>query len=98
MNDIRIVEIGIDRLEEYDKIPFYYDANQKYELKKIDNGLGGILLELVDSEPYHRELSYGTIEIILYKLCPPQGTDGTRHFAIHEFRTCTADELGTEPR
>jgi len=55
MNNIKYDEIGIDRLEEYDKIPFYYDTDKKYELKRIDNGLGGILLELVDVPPYHKD-------------------------------------------
>ena len=55
MEKISYKEIGLDRLEEYDKIPFYYDTDKKYELKKIDNGLGGILLELVDVPHFHKD-------------------------------------------
>lgn len=55
---IEYKEISIDKLEEYGNIPFYYDTNQKYELKKIKNGLGGILLELVDVSEYHKD--FGT--------------------------------------
>ena len=55
---IEYKEISIDKLEEYGNIPFYYDTNQKYELKKIKNGLGGILLELKDVPEYHKD--FGT--------------------------------------
>jgi ribosomal protein S18 acetylase RimI-like enzyme len=55
MENIKYYEIGPDQLEEYGKIPFCYDADKKYELNKVDNGLGGILLELVDVEPYHKD-------------------------------------------
>lgn len=55
MSKIRYKEIDINDLEEYGKIPFYYDTNKKYELKKVDRGLGGILLELVDVEDFHKD-------------------------------------------
>lgn len=55
---IEYKEISIDKLEEYGNIPFCYDTKQKYELKKIENGLGGILLELVDVPEYHKD--FGT--------------------------------------
>ena len=34
--DLNFCEIDINKLEEYDKIPFYYDTNKKYEIRKID--------------------------------------------------------------
>ena len=55
---IKYKEIEVDKLEEYGNIPFYYDTNQKYELKKIENGLGGILFELKDVPEYHKD--FGT--------------------------------------
>ena len=58
MEKIKFCEIDIDKLEEYGNIPFYYDTNQKYEFKKVDNGLGGILLELVTVPEYHKD--FGT--------------------------------------
>ena len=48
MEMIRYGEINASKLNEYDKIPFYYDTKSKYKLVKVDNGLGGIKLELVD--------------------------------------------------
>ena len=58
--DIRYCEIDESKLEEYDKIPFFYDVDKKYELKKIDNGLGGISLELVDVDPFHKDFGERT--------------------------------------
>ena len=37
-------ELSLDQLEEYGKIPFFYKTNKKYEIKKINNGLGGVVL------------------------------------------------------
>ena len=58
MENIKYGEIGIDQLDEYGNIPFYYDTNKKYELIKIDNGLGGIKFELVDVPEFHKD--FGT--------------------------------------
>lgn len=58
MENFKFGEIGIDKLEEYGDIPFSYDTNQMYEIKKIDNGLGGMLLELVNVPIYHKD--FGT--------------------------------------
>ena len=52
---IKIEEVGIDKLEEYDSIEFSYSTNKIYELKKINNGLGGFLLEVIDVEPFTKE-------------------------------------------
>ena len=51
-------EIGKDRLKEYGEIPFYYDTTKKYELTKINNGIGGIKMDLVDVPLYHKD--FGT--------------------------------------
>lgn len=48
-------KITLEELEEYGNIPFYYITNKKYELKKINNGLGGIILELIDVEEYYKD-------------------------------------------
>lgn len=60
MKKVKFGEINIDKLEEYDNIPFYYNTNQKYELKKVNNGLGGILLELVTVPEYHKDFGKRT--------------------------------------
>lgn len=41
---IRYLELTLNDLDEYGSIPFKYDTNIVLKLKKIDNGLGGILL------------------------------------------------------
>lgn len=48
-------EISLEELDEYGNIPFYYKTNKKYELKKINNGLGGITIELIDVPEYFRD-------------------------------------------
>ena len=58
MDKIRYAEIDIDLLNEYDKIPFYYETTKKYNLIKINNGLGGIRMELVDVPLFHKD--FGT--------------------------------------
>jgi len=58
MERIKYKEICVEQLDEYGNIPFYYDTTQKYELKKIDNGLGGIKLELVNIPKFHKD--FGT--------------------------------------
>lgn len=55
MNEIIYKEILIAELTEYDKIPFGYTANKEYKLKKLNNGLGGILLELTAVSEYTKE-------------------------------------------
>ena len=58
MESIKYCEIETNKLEEYGNIPFYYDTNKKYEIKKLNNGLGGILLELIDVPNFHKD--FGT--------------------------------------
>lgn len=48
-------EIFVEKLDEYGNIPFFYKTNKKYELKKINNGLGGIILELVNVHEYYKD-------------------------------------------
>lgn len=48
-------EISLEELEEYGDISFYYKTNKKYELRKINNGLGGIVIELIDVKEYFRD-------------------------------------------
>lgn len=48
-------ELSLDQLEEYGKIPFFYKTNKKYEIKKINNGLGGVVLELIDVDEYYKD-------------------------------------------
>lgn len=52
---IRYEEIDVNKLEEYGNIPFGYTTNKKYEIKRIDNGKGGIKLELVDVPTFTKD-------------------------------------------
>ena len=58
MKKIKFCEIGVDKLEEYGNIPFYYETTEKYELIKINNGLDGIKIELVNVPKFHKD--FGT--------------------------------------
>ena len=58
MEKIRFGEINIDQLEEYGNIPFYYDTTEKYELEKVNNGIGGITMKLVNCARFHKD--FGT--------------------------------------
>lgn len=60
MEKINYKKLTINDLSKYDTIPFYYKTNKKYELKKINNGLGGILLELVDTNEYYKDFGKKT--------------------------------------
>ena len=55
MENIVYKEITIDQLDEYGNIPFYYKTTKRYKLKKINNGLGGILLELKDVPEFSKD-------------------------------------------
>ncbi|MBO5142464.1 MAG: GNAT family N-acetyltransferase [Clostridia bacterium] len=56
---IEYKEITSDRLVEYSKIESKYSVTKKYEIKKINNGLGGLLLDLIDVEEYTRDFGDG---------------------------------------
>ncbi len=53
MEKIRYSEISVNQLDEYDNIPFYYETTKKYNLIKINNGLGEIKMELVNVTTFH---------------------------------------------
>ena len=55
MENIIYKEIPLEELDEYGNIPFYYKTSKKYELKKINNGLGGIIFELTDVEEFYKD-------------------------------------------
>lgn len=59
MENIIYKEFSIEQLEEYGAIPFWYKTNKKYELKKVDRGLGGINLELIDVEEFYKDFGIG---------------------------------------
>ena len=48
-------EISVEQLGEYGSISFYYKTNKKYQLKKVNNGLGGINLELIDVIEFYKD-------------------------------------------
>ena len=58
MENILYKEFDLESLEEYGNIPFFYRTNKKYELNKVNNGLGGITLDVVEVEEYYKD--FGT--------------------------------------
>lgn len=48
-------ELRLDELRKYEEIESKYRTNQKYEIQKINNGLGGINLNLIETEEYVRD-------------------------------------------
>lgn len=48
-------ELPLSQLAEYENISFTYKTNKKYEIKKLNNGLGGILLELIDVPDFYKD-------------------------------------------
>ena len=50
-------EIDKTYFELYDLISMNVDVKSEYRIKKIENGLGGVILEEVEVEPYVRDLS-----------------------------------------
>lgn len=49
--------IDCNYFEEYDTIPMRVDVNSHYELNRVNNGLGGILLKEVPVKNYVRDFS-----------------------------------------
>jgi hypothetical protein len=43
--NIRVEEVGLDRLEDYAKVQSFFYIDYIYKIKKINDGLGGIILE-----------------------------------------------------
>ncbi len=60
MEKIRYSEISVNQLDEYDNIPFYYETTKKYNLIKINNGLGEIKMELVNVSKFHKDFGKRT--------------------------------------
>ena len=59
MEEIRYGEIGIDQLEEYGNIPFFYDTTEKYEIIKRDDP-NEIKMELVKVASFHKDFGERT--------------------------------------
>lgn len=56
MADIRIMEQSVDDLREYGTVPIAFQVEQIFDVTTIDNGLGGIVLQLRDVEnPYVKD-------------------------------------------
>lgn len=53
--NIKYREITLEQLGDYGKIPSTYKTTKRYELKKVNNGLGGILLELIDIPEFYKD-------------------------------------------
>lgn len=60
---IEIVEIGPERLAEYDALPSRFEVRSVLEIELVDGGLGGILLrEVPVAQPYVKDYdSYGEL-------------------------------------
>ncbi len=49
-------EVDKTFLEQYDKVEMKVDVRSEYKVKRIDNGLGGLILEEIQVEPYIKDL------------------------------------------
>ena len=54
---ITFKEVDKSFFELYDKVSMNVDVHSEYRVKRIDNGLGGLLFEEVQVEPYIKDLS-----------------------------------------
>lgn len=54
---ILIKEVDKTYFELYDTISMNVDVQSEYRIKRIDNGLGGLLFEKIVVEPYTKDLS-----------------------------------------
>ena len=54
---ITVKEIDKSFLELYDKVAMNVDVQSEYHVKRINNGLGGLILEEVKVKPYIKDLS-----------------------------------------
>lgn len=57
MEEIRYSEIGIDKLDDYGNIPFFYDTTEKYEVTKINDE---IKMELIKVPLFHKDFGSRT--------------------------------------
>lgn len=60
MKNIIYKKIDLDSLAEYDQINFAYSSNKKYIIKKLNRGLAGFSLELVDIPTYNKNFEVKT--------------------------------------
>ena len=51
-------QASLSDMEEYGKIPMNFQCESIYAIKRISNGLGGVLFEETPVEPYFRDLSH----------------------------------------
>ncbi len=59
---IEIVEIGPDRLAEYNRVPSSFEVRTVYEVRLVEGGLGGMRLEETAVEPYIKDYdAYGEL-------------------------------------
>ncbi|MBQ4558033.1 MAG: GNAT family N-acetyltransferase [Clostridia bacterium] len=54
-NNITYGELPLENIKEYENISMNYTTNKKYQIKKINNGLGGIIFELVDVPEFYKD-------------------------------------------
>ena len=54
---ITFKEIDKSFLELYDKVSMNVDVHSEYKVNRVQNGLGGLILEEVQVEPYIKDLS-----------------------------------------
>lgn len=54
---IIVKEVDKSFLKLYDKVSMNVDVHSEYKIKRVNNGLGGFLLEEVQVEPYVKDLS-----------------------------------------
>ena len=54
---ITFKEVDKDFLELYDKVTINVDVYSEYKVNRINNGLGGFILEEIKVEPYIKDLS-----------------------------------------
>lgn len=54
---ITFKEVDKSFLELYDKVSMNVNVHSEYKVKRINNGLGGLVLEEVSVEPYIKDLS-----------------------------------------
>ncbi|MDE7210298.1 MAG: hypothetical protein K2O03_02490, partial [Lachnospiraceae bacterium] len=54
---IAVKEVDKSFLELYDKVSMNVDVRSEYKVKRIGNGLGGLVLEEIPVEPYTKDLS-----------------------------------------
>ena len=57
LQNITFKEVDKSFFESYDKVSMNVDVHSEYQVKRINNGLGGFIFEEVKVEPYIKDLS-----------------------------------------